>query len=151
MFREAQPEVREGLGGPLGGMGGVERPTQRSARDREAHPKVREGTGGVPGGLGWVVSPSQRSGKSWEAHPEGWERSESPPRGLGGVGRGFKTVQEVHTEIWEGSGGPHGGMEGHKEVWEGSGDPPRAPAGVGRSTQRFGFSWEGQEKVWERS
>ena len=48
--REAHLKVREGSGGPPGGLGGVGMPTRRfgsptrrSGRGQEAYPKVREG------------------------------------------------------------------------------------------------------------
>ena len=51
--REAHSDVREGSGGPHGGLGGppvgtgeVGRPTRRSEKGWEAHLEVREGSGG---------------------------------------------------------------------------------------------------------
>ena len=44
----AHPEVREGSGGPPGGLGGVGRPTRRSVKGREADPEDRERSGDPP-------------------------------------------------------------------------------------------------------
>ena len=83
--RQAHPEFWEESGGPLKGLGGVGRSTQRSEMGREVHPEVREGSGvplRIPGGVGrptrrsgrvgkfsrrlrWVRRPTQRTGRCW--------------------------------------------------------------------------------------
>ena len=58
MGREAILEVREGSRGPLGGLGGVERPSWMS---------------------GWGDKPSSRSESGWEALLQVWDGSGGPP------------------------------------------------------------------------
>ena len=67
--KDALTEVQEWSGGPPGGPGLVERPSQRSGSGQEALPKVREWSGGPLGGPGVVGRPSQRSGSGREARP----------------------------------------------------------------------------------
>ena len=73
---------RVGLARPLGGLGGVGRPTRwsegptlRSWWIWEAHPKVREGSGGPQECSGGVRRPIQRFGRHQEAHLEVMEGS----------------------------------------------------------------------------
>ena len=78
--REAHTEVRQGLEGPPGSLGGdgspnrrskgIGRPTRRSGRSREANPEVRKG----------VERPTWWFGT-------GWEELEGLPVGPGGVRR----------------------------------------------------------------
>ena len=138
MGREAHLEVQEELGGPLRGLGGVGRPTQRSGRGgrptrsswwgREAHTGL--------GGVGW---PTRSSGRGWETHPEVQEASGVCPRDPGLVerliwsaGRGRKLT------CWPGIGRKDypDVQEAHTEVWEGCGGPCRGTGGVGRPTQK---------------
>ena len=74
MGREACLDIREGLGGPPGDLGGVGRNTPRSGMGWESHPHVREAypisprpLGRPPGRPGGPPDPSQTSG--WASRP----------------------------------------------------------------------------------
>ena len=120
------PESLGGAGSPPGGPGGVRRPTWRSGRVWEARPEVLDVSGVSHRGLGGVGSHTPRSRRGQEAHQTGLITSESPLEGQRVVQRTTQVVQEAHTEVWEGSGDPHGGLEG----------PPEGLGRVRRHTRR---------------
>ena len=134
-FQEGLPEVWEGSVRAPGGLGGVCKGPRRSRRGCKAPPEflvwsggppeVPEGSGGPlrsPGGVGrgrkappeflvWSGGPPGRFGSGWEVPPEVREESGGPP------------------EVWEGLGGPTGGLG---VVW----GSPEGPEGVGRPPRR---------------
>ena len=133
---------QEWSGGPLGGLGGVERPFWRaesvqrsfqranrvgslSVRTERSGEVLRNRLKGLcrgTGGSGGVRRPSQMDGRGREALLEGWQ-------GLGVAQRGL-----------EGMGGTPGEMEGVGMLFQ------RA-RGAGRLYWRAGTVWEGQERL----
>ena len=66
------------MGGPPGGPGKVEGPSQRARRGRETLQEGWEQCGGPAGGLGGVGRPSQRDGRGRESR-EGLPTPPIPP------------------------------------------------------------------------
>ena len=158
--------------GPLGGPGGVMRPTwrickpsrrargvrrpsQKARKGQEALLEGREGLGGPPGWSSGVWRPSHRAGRGQESFPDDRVRSGSHLRGLGGVGRPFRMAGMSRKPLSEGQevlGGPPKGREalgGPPKGREALGGHPGGPGGVrgtllvGRCQEALPVGWDG--------
>ena len=130
--------------------GGI--PTRWSGRNQEAHPKVREWLGSPAGGLGEVGWPTLRSRRGQVGQTVGRKASEVCPRGPGWVWRPIWWARRRRNPTCRPRKGPkdHPDVrESHTRVWEGSGGPPGGLGVVGRPSRRFGMGWEAHAEVWE--
>ena len=118
--QKANPEVSEGLGHPLEGLGAIV--------------EVREGSGGLPEGTRGVGKPSRRSRWGLEVCPEVQERSGCLPGGAVWDGTSSRMSGRFGTSTrrsWR-------GREAFQEVGEWSKGPTGGPGGIATSSQRSG-------------